>query len=298
MRQQQTWLGDLWSKAFRSGSPLFALIGVNVLVFVALKLFTLGALLTGNPNNGESAILPYITLPYALSDMLYKPWTLISYGFVHVDFFHLLFNLLWFYWLGQIFLSYLQKRQFLFVYVGGILTGGLLYLGTGLLLGANPTLHMGSGVIGSSAGVIAIIFATATLLPDYNLRLLFFGNVPLKFLAIAYLVLDILFLTGMNAGGSVAHMGGALLGFVFIKALRKGNDWSKWIEKRKKSPLKVVRNPQGSAPKETHLPNQSTIDSILDKISKSGYEGLSATEKEALFKASRTQHTKSTKRDT
>jgi membrane associated rhomboid family serine protease len=286
--QQKSWLSDLWHQAFKSGNPLYRLMGIQILVFVLFKFLYLVVWLSGSGAETYQTLLSYAILPNQASQVLFQPWAVLTYGFIHLDFFHILFNLLWLYWMGQIFLAFLQKRQFNFLFLSGVIMGALLYLLTVMLFGDHPRLSLGLGLMGSSAGVSAIIVGIATLIPNYSLRLLLFGNVPLKYLALAYIVLDILALSGGNAGGNIAHLGGALWGFLCISALKKGNDWSKFLQRKPKSPLKVVRNPQQTPRSSSAQTDQETIDRILDKISKTGYEGLSAAEKEALFKASKT----------
>src|SRR5690606_10647655 len=148
-----------------------------------------------------------------------------------------------------------------------------------------------SYLLGSSASVSAIVVGIATLLPDYTIRMLFFGDVKLKYLALVFIILNLIGLAGANPGGSLAHLGGALFGYLFINQLQKGKDWSKvFAPKKKKKPvLKVVRNDQVKTPTRAPrtIPDQEYIDTILDKISQSGYENLTREEKEALFKASK-----------
>jgi membrane associated rhomboid family serine protease len=190
--------------------------------------------------------------------------------------------MLWLFWMGQIFMDFLNKRQFYFTYVAGGILGALTYL---IAYNTIPVFtNVSSYLLGSSASVMAIVVATATLVPDYTLRLLLFGSVKLKYLAIAYFVLDIIGMGGGNAGGSIAHIGGAIAGFIFVKQLQSGRDLSKIL--KRKTRLKVVKNDSGSS-KNNLEPDQETIDRILDKISKSGYDSLTKTEKEQLFKASK-----------
>ena len=153
----------------------------------------------------------------------------------------------------------------------------------------------GATIIGSSAAVMAIVVAAATLVPNYTIRLLLFGEVKLKYLALAYVLLDIIGSTSANAGGSFAHLGGAIFGFLYIKMLQNGQDWS--IIFKKKPKLKVVKNDQRSnrnedtsrrpVRKSESFFDQREVDAILDKISKTGYDKLSKEEKETLFKASK-----------
>ncbi len=274
---------ELYYKVFQSGSPLYLVIGVNVLIFLAINLLAAGQFLTGGSSSAADWLQLNLSLPASIGLLPYKFWTVLTYMFTQRAFFHLLFNMLWLYWLGIIFLDFLNKRQFVFVYLAGGLAGAFLYLLAYNLIPVFSGSAERSILLGSSASVMAVVFATATLVPDFTIRLLFFGGVKLKYLALAYFVLDIIGI-GSNPGGSIAHIGGALLGFLYIRQLNRGNDFSNVIKRRSK--LKVVRNsPTSAGP--ANLPNQETIDKILDKISHSGYDSLTKTEKEQLFKASK-----------
>lgn len=278
---KRSFFGDLYYKVFSSGNPINLFIAINVIVFLLINLIGLIGFFTSLEL--RSLVVPFLALPAALDSLLYKPWTIATYMFAQQEFFHLLFNMLWLYWMGMIFLDFLNKRQFIFTYLAGGLSGGLLFL---LLYNLVPAFENPQALlIGASGSVYAVVIATATLLPDYSIRMLFFGNVRLKYLALAFVVLNILGLSGSNVGGSLAHLGGGIFGFIFILQLRKGHDWSNII-KRNPRKLKVIRNTQ--PPKNTtYFSNQDYIDSILDKISQSGYNSLTKEEKDALFNASR-----------
>ncbi|TQM46833.1 membrane associated rhomboid family serine protease [Arcticibacter tournemirensis] len=275
---------ELWYKMVQSGSKLNLFIGINAIVFVIIGLLTVVEFLFTRETPLANWITLYISVPPYLPALLYKFWTPFTYMFAHRELFHFFFNMLWLYWLGRIFEDFLNSRQFTFTYLAGGLSGAFLFiLFYNIFPAFKDTLEFSPPLIGASASVMAIVVATATLLPDYALRLLFFGDVKLKYLAIVYVILDILGVAGMNAGGSIAHLGGALLGFVFIKQLQAGHDWSKIFLRKKR--LKVIRN--NKTPASTNaVPDQEVIDNILDKISKSGYESLTKKEKEQLFKAS------------
>ncbi|MBK1440636.1 rhomboid family intramembrane serine protease [Parapedobacter sp. ISTM3] len=286
---KRSWIGDLWDKAFRSGNPLYLFIAINILVFVGINLLSLVTALgiTNVPLSGY--LMSWLELPASITGWLYKPWTIATYMFTQQGLFHVLFNMLWLFWLGIIFLDFLKQRQFVFVYLAGGIAGGLLYLLAFNLIPAFSAQAFRTVMIGSSASVSAVVFATATLLPDYTIRMLFFGNVKLKYLALAFIAIDVLAISGLNAGGSIAHIGGALFGFIYIKRLQNGQDWSRMLgTERRKRKLRVMRNDSMTSPYEEPLvPNQEVIDRILDKISQSGYDSLTKAEKEALFKASK-----------
>jgi membrane associated rhomboid family serine protease len=277
-------LNELYSKAFRSRNALYLFIGINILVFLIISLIAVIEFLFKTNTSVASWLGKQLSVPANLEIVAYKPWTIITYMFLQRGVFHILFNMLWLYWMGMIFMDFLNKRQFIFTYLAGGVAGALLYLLAYNTLPAFGDLTQKSFLLGSSASVMAIVIGTATLVPDYTIRLLLFGAVRLKYLAFAYFILDIIGIGGGNPGGSIAHIGGAILGFVFIKQLNNGRDLSKILKKR--SRLKVVPNKYNTRSETIHT-DQDTIDKILDKISKSGYESLSKNEKEALFKASK-----------
>lgn len=286
---------DLKVKIFQSGDPSFLYIGINTLIFVVVALINVPFFLSGNGGLiYDDFIREYFAFP---ADILSQPlhfYTILTYQFFHDGFFHVLFNMLWLYWMGRVFLDFLKPRQFHFVYLVGGLLGAVVFAGA---FNVFPVFREVSGatVIGSSAAVMAIVVATATLVPNFSINLLLFGEVKLKYLALAYVVLDLIGSTSANAGGSFAHLGGALFGFVYIKSLQNGSDWSAIFKKRPK--LKVVkkdqqpfRNEDSKRPwvrKNEGYVDQREIDAILDKISRTGYDKLSKEEKETLFKASK-----------
>jgi membrane associated rhomboid family serine protease len=280
-------INELKYKMLHSGSRLYMFIGINILIFLVINLLAVFQFLfTGSTSYADWLELQ-LSVPAYLPMLAAKFWTILTYMFSHRGFFHIFFNLIWLYWMGRIFEDFLNKRQFTFTYIAGGIAGAVLYILAYNVFPAFSESYQNAVAIGASASVMAVVVATATLLPDYTIMLLLFGTVRLKYLAIAFVILDFLMLTGMNAGGSIAHIGGAILGYLYIKQLRRGRDWSKLFTRRPK--LRPVRNE--SAPKRNinELPDQEVIDSILDKISKSGYDSLSKIEKEQLFKASKKQ---------
>lgn len=276
---KKSFLGELYYKAFQSGNKLNFFIAINTIIFLLLGILTLVDFFAGT--GVAPLLLRQLALPADLGALLYRPWTILTYMFTQQDFFHFLFNMLWLYWIGMIFLDFLNNRQLTFIYLAGGLTGGVIFL---VLYQFIPAFQAQQAMlIGSSGSVYAVVIATATLVPDYTIRMLFFGNVRLKYLAAAFIVLNILGLAGNNIGGNLAHLGGGLFGFLYIIQLRRGNDWSKLFKARNKK-LRVIKNEKGPKGK-TPFTNQEYIDSILDKISQSGYNSLSKAEKEALFNA-------------
>lgn len=281
-------IDELKYKVFKSGNPLYLFIGLNVLVFLLINLVVFVEFILGVGHVGSSFIQLNLSMPAYFTNFLFKPWTLLTYMFTQQGLFHLLFNMLWLFWLGKIFLEFLNSRQFMFIYLIGGFGGGIVFL---LLFNLLPVFSgsvQNAVLLGSSASVSAIVVGTAALAPNYSIRMLFFGNVPLKYLAIAFVILDVIGISGGNPGGNIAHLGGALTGLFFIMQLKKGTDWSKLMrtKKKKKHPFKVYKNENYVAPKSAK-PSQTHVDEILDKILKSGYKSLTNEEKDILFKFSK-----------
>lgn len=281
---------ELKMKIFATGSRVNLLIAINVAVFLIFGLLGVLDYLFTKQNNINNFVFNYLAVPTYLPKLLYRFWTPFTYMFLHDGFFHILFNMLWLFWMGKIFEDFLNSKKLTFVYLAGGISGAFFYILCYNVFPAYANASLSSAAVGASASVTAIMVATATLLPNYTIQLLFFGAVRLKWIALIYIVIDILSLTGSNAGGYLSHLGGAIFGFVFIKALQNGSDWSKPFEHvfKPKPKLKVVSKTEHGASFNTRvdLPNQEVIDAILDKISKNGYDNLTAREKETLFKLS------------
>ncbi|HEY0174841.1 MAG TPA: rhomboid family intramembrane serine protease [Pedobacter sp.] len=282
-------LEDLKYKVFRSNNPVFFYIGVNTIIFVAVALFGVTYFLAGNTSiRFLDYAREYFAFPAALPKIPIRFYTLLTYQFLHEDIFHILFNMLWLFWIGRIFLDFLKPRQFHFVYLAGGMMGALFFALAYNVFPAFSANVYAATIIGSSASVMAIAVATTTLLPDYTMSLMLIGTVKLRYLVLFYIVVDLISIASTNAGGSFAHLGGAFMGFIYIKLLQSGHDWSDLFKRR--STLKVVKNDspvRDRARSSSNKVNQKEVDMILDKISKSGYDKLSKEEKETLFRASK-----------
>lgn len=277
---------DLKYKVFQSGNPLFFYIGINVMLFLIIAVVGVISKLSGQGDIIDIFVSDYLALPANISKLPERFYTLFTYMFIHDGILHILFNMLGLFWFGNIFMNFLKSRQFHFVYLAGGLFGGIFAVAALNIFPLYASGLAGVTIVGASAAVMAIIFAAATLVPNYTIMLLFFGEVKIKWIAIVYFILDFIAIGSVNAGGSLAHIGGALLGFTFIKSLQSGRDWSKLFERKPK--LKVVRNEKPvKKPEFKGGVSQQEIDAILDKISTSGYDKLTAVEKEKLFKASK-----------
>lgn len=285
-------MSTLWQniqyKVLRSGSKMNLLIGINVAVFLLFNVTNEIVKFFFNTGIIKYYTSEYLLLPASLPKLLTRFWTPITYMFMHADIWHILFNMLWFYWFGQIFEEYLGKKRTLGLYFMGGLAGAFLFVFSYNVFPIFTHVNAAASnyLLGASASVMAIMVATATLLPDYTFNLILIGPVKLKWLVLFFIVLDFLGITGLNAGGELSHLGGALIGFLYIKQLQKGNDWIGNIVKlfQPKPKMKVVSS--NPSRKSYDLPRQEEIDLILDKISRSGYDSLSKQEKEILFRAS------------
>jgi membrane associated rhomboid family serine protease len=254
-----------------------------------------------NITNGVDLFISWLALPSDISELVFKPWTLITYMFLHKDLFHMLFNMLVLYFGSQIFNQFLNEKKLLVTYLLGGISGGLLYV---LAFNVFPVFESSvsnSIALGASASVMAILIGAATYVPNFVVKLIFLGNVKLKYIAMVYLVMDIVKIQGSNSGGHIAHLGGAIFGFFFIQQLKKGNDFTLGFSRfldylmvmfKPRKNMKVVYKKQGKTKSNADynnqkVDNQKMVDGILDKISKSGYDSLSADEKAILFDASK-----------
>ncbi|WDF56013.1 rhomboid family protein [Mucilaginibacter sp. KACC 22063] len=285
-------------KLLYSGSKLNVLIAINVAVFVLVyvpgifeQLFVTGL---GRPSVIVSYAQEYLAMPAYLPKLITRFWTPITYMFMHQGIFHILFNMLWLYWMGQLFEEYLGTKRTVGLYIMGGLLGALLFVTAFNLVPAfsQSELLPLTTVAGASASVMAIVIATATLLPNYTIFLMFLGPVKLKWVALFYVLFDFLSIAGPNAGGEIAHLGGALMGFIYVKQLQRGNYLGEGFTNLfKPNPkIKVVSHNTGyqrsAGRNANNYPAQEEIDRILDKISQSGYDSLNKNEKEILFRAS------------
>ena len=277
---------------FKTSSIVIKLIVINAIIFLAVRLIAFFLGMT------PGQLTQWFILPESAGSVILQPWSLLTYAFLHFGFFHILFNMLWLYWFGRFVLNLFDEKRFLTIYLLGAFFGGLLYVATHNIF---PAL-MGSsaGLIGASGAVTAIMVFIATYTPNAEVMVFRF-RIKLWQIALVLVLLDLVLLPNSdNAGGRLAHIGGAIFGFVYAQQLQKGNDIGKWFENvinwvenlfkpRKKKPFtKVHRNKKTAAKRstaETKNNNQKKIDEILDKIGKSGYESLTKAEKDFLFKA-------------
>lgn len=299
----------VWSdlkRTFKNGSALIRLLYLNIGFFILIKLVAVILVLFGSGQLFYPTLLSYIGVPGSLENLIYTPWSLITYMFTQFDFLHLLFNMLWLYWFGSLFLNYFSGQKLVGVYLLGGLSGAFLYILSYNLFPYFELLRYNSWAIGASASVMAIVFAVCTYVPHQRIYLFLIGPVQLIYLALFTALIDLLSITSGNAGGHIAHLGGALFGYLFTLSIRRNRDitsgitailnfFSRTLRPGSKMHVKF-RNPQATSDSakrssQSKKPSEEKINEILDKISKAGYDSLSKEEKEILFKSGgRNQH--------
>lgn len=291
-------IGQEIRESFKHGTTHTKLIYINLGVFIAVNLVKVLMMLGGNID--AFSLLPWLQLPSNPASLALHPWTLITYMFTHEGILHILFNLLVFYWFGIIFLQFFSQKQLLSTYLWGGVAGGILYVLAYNTIPAFAAVRYTSALIGASASIMAIVFAAAAYAPNYTVYLMFFGPVKLKYIALGYVVIDIISIAGTNAGGHIAHIGGAVAGYLIaqkMKQSRASNLGLGWAEgvfsifSPRKTKMKVVhRRPLTDLEyNQIKAEHQKHIDKILDKINKTGYSSLTKEEREELFKMSNTK---------
>ncbi|EIM75961.1 rhomboid family protein [Nitritalea halalkaliphila LW7] len=319
--------GGFWDNlknAFKySNNSLYKLLAINLIVFFVMLFFRV-VMAIGGAGAAYGKLIGFLMLPADLGQLLFQPWTLFTYMFLHEGIFHILFNMLFLYWFGLIVNEYLGSRKLANIYVLGGLAGAALYL---LIYNISPMFSesvSSSRMLGASAGVYAVVVGAATLDPNRTFQLLILGPVKIKYIALFYVIIAFANSAGANAGGELAHLGGAAMGFFYILQLKKGNDLGRIVQtvgqffeklfkarpairvtyrRKGESPDKSPSFTVGGSPKESEpskkfgsksssssrsaLTTQEEIDAILDKIAEKGYDSLSKDEKRKLFEFSK-----------
>ncbi len=288
-------------KRFASATMLMKIVVINIAVFLVLNIISIVMIFAGE-ESGRFIVEQWVAMPGNFGRLARHAWTPLSYMFSQIEPLHLIFNMLWLYWFGIVFQLMSTPKRMIGLYLLGGLGGAALYL-----LAVNTVPYFaghGGLLIGSSASVIAIVTATAIMAPDYRMNLLFLGAVSLKWIAIVTIGIDLLSVTGSNAGGHIAHLGGAAVGAIFALGLKRGHDITAPLNSlidaivnlfRRRPKVRPARfrasgapsAPRPKAPSAASAADQAELDNILDKIKKSGYSSLTADERARLFDVSR-----------
>lgn len=282
---------DEIKESFREGSALTRLIYINLGLFLLIRILNVFYFLAGT----SFPFLDWLALPADFGTLATRPWTLLTYMFLHFDFLHILFNLLWLYWMGQIFLGYFDQGKLITIYLLGGITGGIFYVAGYNSFPVFSGIVADSRLLGASASVIAIVTALAMYVPNHTIHLMFIGPVKMKYIALFSVLMYVIGISSTNAGGNLAHLGGAFWGVIYILQLRRGIDPGKGINSLL-SGLKNLFTPKPKVKISYRKPvddieynrqknqDKTRMNEILEKISKSGYDSLSKEEKEILFR--------------
>lgn len=265
---------DHIKSTFQQQSKLTVLIILNVAVYLTLNIAS---------NIAHIYLTPYMALPLSGNEFIYKFWTMVTYMFTHEGLGHVLFNLLLLYFSGRLFYAILGEKRLVYVYIMSGIFGGALLLILGLLFSET---FAGGYLLGASAAVLGIIMVMAIYTPNYSVFVFFF-EMPFKYFAILVFVTSTVIDFASNTGGKIAHIGGALFGLLYGYLLKNGNDLFNFsLASRSKSKLKFVHNSSSAKGQRADNVDESYLNKLLDKISKSGYDSLTAREKDDLFKLS------------
>lgn len=296
---------SLWSdirSAFRHGTSLTRLIILNIAVFLAISVIGIIGFLLANPELSDYTIRLF-SVPSSFKSFILRPWTVITYMFTHKDLLHIAVNMLWLYWFGKIFLDYLDQKKLVAVYLLGGITGALMYVISYNIFPAFSE-FAGSSIplLGASAAVMAVVVAISVYVPDYTVFLFLLGRIKIKYIALVIFILTSIVDFQANSGGKLAHIGGAIFGYIYTVYYRKGKDLGKWLNRiidffvtflKPRKKLKVTYKKRVTDDYEYNrikAERQARINEILDKISKGGYDSLTREEKDFLFRESQKKH--------
>jgi membrane associated rhomboid family serine protease len=284
---------DEIKRSYYTGGVLTRFIYVNIGVFLFVRLFQIFFTFSGVPY----PVLDWLSVPSDITSLILKPWTIITYMFLHYDLIHIIVNVLVLYWFGKLFLMFFSARQFVGVYFLGGITGAIFYI---IIYNLIPALSVHHSILmGASASIMSLLFSTARYRPDFTVYLMFIGPAKLKYIALVYFFLDLIGISAMsNTGGSLAHIGGAAFGWYFADRIMKGKDitivFNNFIDKTvslfKKKPKMTVsyKRPVSDIDYNARkVKKQAELDRILEKIKKSGYDSLTKQEKKFLFEESK-----------
>lgn len=298
-------LEDIRGAFARKSNAILKLVLINVFVFAGLVLFGFFLSFSEVTKSINAVIQEQFQLAAPIKQFIRQPWTLLTYSFMHDGFFHLVFNMITFYWFGMLIEDFIGSQKLVNIYLLGGILGGVIYILIHNMLAVAPASfginNISPLISGASAAVYAVMFATITLVPDYEFYFFRLFLVKIRYVAWAFLILSFL-----NPSSGISHAGGAFVGYSYIKLLRTGIDlgafieaigrgWdSLWAKKPRassaqkrysKSPV-FMSSTSNNTINTSFFPGQDEVDAILDKIGKSGYESLSKEEKEILYRAS------------
>jgi membrane associated rhomboid family serine protease len=282
---------------FKNGNSLNRLIYINIAVFIIITITGIIGYLIVNPEISGWTIR-FLSVPSSMNTLILKPWTLFTYMFTHKELLHILVNMLWLWWFGNIFLEYLDQKKLVAVYILGGIAGAVMYvLSYNIFPAFSGVVEESIPLLGASASVMAIVVAIAAYVPDYSVTLFLFGRIKIKYIAVLIFILTSVLDFSVNSGGKLAHIGGALFGYFYTLSYRRGKDPARWFSNisdkivslfkpAKKMKVTYKRRTDEFEYNRTKVERQEQINKILDKISKGGYDSLTKEEKDMLFRES------------
>jgi membrane associated rhomboid family serine protease len=288
------------------GNSLMMLIAIQLMVFILLafiKVIYYFTYSSAGLGHYEHDILHYLTLPASLPELATRPWTILTHFFVHDGVWHLIANMLWLWAFGYILQDLTGYKKLIPIFIYGSLAGAAAYVVSFNLIPGLRSFLPNSEALGASAGVMAIAIATTILAPDYRIFPMINGGIPLWVLTLVFAIIDLATIPYNNAGGHIAHLAGAGMGFLFMVQMQRGRDWGEWMN-RVWDWITNLFNPDKPAKgrsvktdlfyKATVAPykkspnfTQQRVDEILEKIHQKGFKSLTEEEKEILKRASK-----------
>ena len=286
-------IGDDIKRTFSKGNSLTKLIYINIAVFLIISLVSVIGYLLNNQTISVKT-LNLFSVPSSVSALLLRPWAILTYMFTHKDILHILFNMLWLYWFGLIFLEYLDQKKLVAVYLSGGISGAFVYIVSFNVFPVFSQVVAESVAIGASASVMAVVVAIAVYVPDYSVNLFLLGRIKIKYVALVIFILTSVLDFSVNSGGKLAHIGGGVFGYIYTVNLRRGRDLGKGINRiidffatlfkpRRKMRVTYKKRTTDYEYNKARVDHQEKINKILDKISKGGYDSLTKEEKDLLF---------------
>jgi len=286
-------IGDDIKRTFSKGNSLTKLIYINIAVFLIISLVSVIGYLLNNQTISVKT-LNLFSVPSSVSALLLRPWAILTYMFTHKDILHILFNMLWLYWFGLIFLEYLDQKKLVAVYLSGGISGAIVYIVSFNVFPVFSQVVAESVAIGASASVMAVVVAIAVYVPDYSVNLFLLGRIKIKYVALVIFILTSVLDFSVNSGGKLAHIGGGVFGYIYTVNLRRGRDLGKGINRiidffatlfkpRRKMRVTYKKRTTDYEYNKARVDHQEKINKILDKISKGGYDSLTKEEKDLLF---------------
>lgn len=291
----------------QEGNSLVMLLTILAIIFCIFKfIYVVYHLANLNVDAYRPNVFNWFALPADAEKMMTRPWTILSYMFMHFGVFHFLGNMLWLWAFGYIFQDLAGNKKLIPLFIYGGFAGAFIFVLSYNIFPRLVEVMPVSTLEGASAGVMAVAIATTALAPDYRIFPMIYGGIPLWVLTVIFVIIDFASIPGNNGGGHLAHLGGAAIGYFFVHQLRRGKDWSVWMNRffswvnnlfnpskkewKKTAKKELHYNARGTQPFKK-VPNitQKRVDDILDKINQQGYRFLSEEEKEILKRASEDQ---------